>query len=335
VKPERGRGGFTLIEMLVVIFIIGILFALLLPAIQSARARARQQQCVSNLANLGRALQAYESANRAFPPAKPVNRVAGPHNYSPHVFLLSYVGAQPLADKIDMRKQQYFAWDPTGQPLMKENVSVFVCPADGTWSAGRPGNSYRVCMGPGPYSICSSLTPCDQGIGGFRALYETTAADIRDGLSQTVAMSEKLIGSQSISSFDRQRDFWYTGVSALGTPLPPVQEMVELCSSLGGQPQYFDPYSGATWFLAGYEYTWYNHAVPPNSRVPDCAASPVFNPLNPDFETSGGVFGASSFHRRGVNCLFFDSHVSFMSNDVDLRLWRAISTRASGEAVSL
>src|SRR5688572_25865626 len=91
-KIERSASkGFTLVELLVVIAIIGVLVALLLPAVQAAREAARRMKCQSNMKNIGLACLNYESANRTYPPgARPANQATN-NGLSFNVLILPYV----------------------------------------------------------------------------------------------------------------------------------------------------------------------------------------------------------------------------------------------------
>jgi hypothetical protein len=314
--------------------------AILLPAVQKARERSRKVQCATRLSNLGKALHTFYAVRGQFPygmiptdfrePGSPDGLNAGPGSssyYSVHVQLLPYLEEGALADRVDLGRRQDFFWDPAGEGLMTEPVEVFRCPSDWGPHGGRPGNNYRACTGPGPYANGGRWSP-DGGLGAFVLLRAFRNGAFLDGLSHTIGMSEKLQGSAS--GYDAKRDFWYSGIMDLAGPTPTTQEMIDVCDSLRGQPAYFQPYSGTTWFLTGYDQTLYNHAVLPNSPVKDCSWR-GFNPELPDLFSHGGVFGASSNHKGGVNCLYMDSAVKFISNDIDMKIWRALSTRSAGE----
>jgi hypothetical protein len=164
-----------------------------------------------------------------------------------------------------------------------------------------------------------------------------TAAAIKDGLSQTVGMSERLIGGFNPQSFDRRRDFWFSGAYQSFGYAPPVDQMVQICDSLTSTSPPFHPYTGASWGFSYYHHTWYNHAVGPNSSTPDCdvmapISSPAYVFSPPEV---GGVFKASSFHPGGVVCLFMDGSVHFIANGIDLDIWRAIATRDGRETTDM
>src|SRR2546427_5297251 len=95
----RGRSGFTLVELLVVIAIIGVLVALLLPAVQAAREAARRMSCSNNLKQLSLALHNYESTFSSLPPAG-----IDTNQMSWVVMLLPYMEQQPLFDKFNFAK---------------------------------------------------------------------------------------------------------------------------------------------------------------------------------------------------------------------------------------
>ena len=128
-SPPHRRGrhvlasarGFTLVELLVVIAIIGVLIALLLPAVQAAREAARRMQCTNNLKQIGLALHNYESSYRVFPPA--YSRRPG-HNML--TFILPYLEQKPVYDQY----RWDLAWDdPDNDPATHVDLDVFLCPS--------------------------------------------------------------------------------------------------------------------------------------------------------------------------------------------------------------
>ncbi|HUY87404.1 MAG TPA: DUF1559 domain-containing protein [Pirellulales bacterium] len=332
------RPGLTIVELVVVVAVIGLLLALTLAAVNAARESARRVQCTANLAQFGRALAAYESSRRAFPPA--MRNLDAPKKgslwYAPHVRLLPFLEQSAAAAVIDLQQSPGFYAGPPGLPFMRLKqpmlpwtpLPVFRCPSDRDLSVSPSGNSYRVCTGPGTSQYPSNLT-VDGGLGAFIALQPLTPGEIRDGLSATIGVSEKRIGSGR-TSFSRRVDFWYSGSSALGPATP--DQMAAYCNALSGPPPVYFTYSGDTWFTAGYENSWYNHVLTPNAETPDCSMDMMAPGQSP---TGGGAFRASSYHPGGVNSMNMDGSVRFVADGVDLAVWRAASTRAGGEAVAM
>src|SRR5271170_4954855 len=129
---RKGRRGFTLIELLVVIAIIGLLIALLLPAVQAAREAARRSQCVNNLKQLGLAVQNYSDVNGALPPAA----ATGPewsNNFSMKARVLPFLDQAALFNSLNMSYFQLAAQNATNLTTM---VGTFLCPSDGNVPCG-------------------------------------------------------------------------------------------------------------------------------------------------------------------------------------------------------
>jgi prepilin-type N-terminal cleavage/methylation domain-containing protein len=174
----RPRPGFTLVELLVVIAIIGILVALLLPAIQSAREAARRTQCVNNVKQMALAASNYASARKVFPPGRLIpdwaikvgdgwytqtsytkyddvqqNDTTKTGFYSVHVWLLPYMEESAVYDLINFHVGQILRLTGNGKPLnVNYNAyatahSLFLCPSDSNTGVIITENNYRSNFG--------------------------------------------------------------------------------------------------------------------------------------------------------------------------------------------
>lgn len=327
------RSGITLIEVLVVVVIVSILLAVILPAIQSARVRARTTECANNLRQIGLALQMHESSTRLYPPAEG-DRVIGGRSrgaLTAFVHLLPYLEQQALHDKIDLSIPTYGTSFPNpahiaaNSTVMAARIGLFLCPSDDRYQLSWTGNTnYALNVGPHPL-VHPTRVP-----GAFVLHRAANSAAFRDGLGNTVALSERLKGDGNVLRFDRRRDVWYAPFAGLPDALS-ADETVEQCNVFGGQYPGMHHHSnvGSSWYLGfvGYQDCFYNHVDRPNTEVVACE-------LNPPPVQRWGSYPARSNHRGGVNVVTMAASVRFVSDSVDLNLWRAIGSRAGGEITS-
>ena len=329
-KDRPAALGFTVIELLVVCAVVGLLAALILPAVQASREAARAASCRNNLKQIGLALHNHASATGRFPAGMPHwdDGLAFPRSYySPHVLLLPYLGAGPLAadcDATERRVNRRFAPFSRWQQV---TVSTFLCPTDGAGAAG--GVNYRVNVGADVYYDRSgSFQPGEDGsFGPFALFLPRGPADVRDGLSQTAGASEKLRGAGG--PFDRRRSVWYTGLLDITGDIPPGSMLRTLCENAPAEPVAYEAHAGGSWVQPGLLHTWYNHAAGPNPAHPDCDLFGGSSAL-----PTGGVYSATSGHPGGVNLLLLDGAVRFVADSVDPAAWRALATRAGGDAAT-
>jgi prepilin-type N-terminal cleavage/methylation domain-containing protein/prepilin-type processing-associated H-X9-DG protein len=302
VPPRRG---FTLVELLVVIAIIGILIALLLPAVQAAREAARRSQCNNNLKQFGVALQNYHDLRRRLPP----DRWGGSAGnvYGPHCLLLPFMEQNNVFQLINFN----VLWsDPLNAGVCATNIPIFLCPSDGkSPPAGWAGNNYFACEG--------SDTGMSNGV--MYGQSNVTFADVRDGLSNTAAFSERLKGDWSNALVTENSDLFAPGTH------PTTQDQAMLtCRALDITNLAYQGWSnsGAPW-LAGTpsDFAGYQHVAPPGDR--SCHYPPGNSSRPPN-----------SFHPGGVNLLRCDGSVDFISKGIDINLWRALGSRAGSEAMS-
>ncbi len=314
-RLARSRRAFTLIEVLTTIAVIGLLIALVLPAVQMARESARRSQCSSNLRQIGLALNSYASSFGSFPDA------SNGHGYSPHSMLLPYLDESVLYNAINFSESAYDGLPTSANyTVMCVTLSGFLCPSDGSSRrAGVGWSSYPVNRGvnyrPGTTENGAFTVPISSGSPS------PSLASFTDGLSDTAAASEWVLGTVLLTDRDPKATIYETPTNL--TRIFEFDLRAQECHDLDpATAKVNDPDKGIYWHQGGYLHTNYNHALGPN----DHSCSPLG-------WVQFGAFSASSRHPGGVNLLFGDGHVRFVSERVNIPLWRAVGTRNGGEVV--
>ena len=305
-RAARARAAFTLIELLVVIAVIGILVALLLPAVQAAREAARRISCTNNLRQIGLALHHYHDEWRNFPPA----RNPYPLVHSALARILPYV-EQENVQRLVVYELPLAA--PANVAASQTKLRLYLCPSD----AGRIGASlhgasnYVVNVGSG--TVNYGLIADGDGMFNQRPI---GFQDLIDGSSSTAACSESLLGSgldaPAVSKMEKRRQRL---LMAGGNDTTPAD-----CNAASGT---WSGQRGAKWIDGHYGNTLYNHFYPPNPDEWDCGNGSGNKALST----------ARSMHSGGVNLLMADGSIRQYADHVDLALWRAISTRGGGDLV--
>jgi prepilin-type N-terminal cleavage/methylation domain-containing protein/prepilin-type processing-associated H-X9-DG protein len=308
--------GFTLIELLVVISVIGILIALIVPAVQAARETARKAGCTSNLNQIGIALISYESTYAVYPFMMIgiyESRFVGVSQLSELAAILPYLDNSPLYSSINFAMMQYeWANSPTVDNHTARNtkVAAYLCPSDG--EAFHLTN-YRLNRG-----TFGDGKPFD---GPFGYGFGLRTAMVTDGLSRTAFVSERMGGSFRVGGGNASRDakypMTYPGV------ISSDEEFISYC--LAYQPDLWNITYGRYWIYTGFEFTHYNHNGTPNDRRPTCAPK-----VDHDWG-AGGLNPPRSFHYGTVGVLFGDGHAESVTDSINGQVWKAMGTYANGD----
>lgn len=313
VKGARWPRAFTLVELLVVITIIGILIALLLPAVQAAREAARRMQCSNHLKQIGLALHNYHATHGSLPYASGAGGVVGSSWGGVwSAMILPYLEQQAIYEQINFNRHLR---DPVNAEVVQIVISTYICPSDpegrhpvldGRYEPHNPnpalGLWYPVSMGPthpdrcpfcefpkfsadDPDSYCcqgwnfGTHDPAGNGVGMFCRHHLCTFrfADVTDGLSNTLMVGETLPG-----------------------------------------------------------HCKFNSAYAPNFNV-----YPTTIPLNTMEDDNGEhgkwfrTCGFKSLHPGGAHFAMGDGSVRFFGESIAYRLYNELGTRAGGELASV
>lgn len=311
---KTAHNGFTLIEILVVIGIIGILTALLLPAIQAARESARRLHCANNLKQIGIALNQYAGGG-SLPPGNHDN------GYSLHTNLLPFLEQTPLFASLNF-SLPIFDYDgfsglktvDGNQTVAISRIAVYICPSDlgsdrrtgPTTYAGNTGFGFDVSG------------PLDNGAFRPRPGSSVDFPQIPDGLSNTVALSEWVVGPKNASAVDPIASIFTTRKY---DDFSMFSDACETIGALGSAPNF--QRKGGNWMHGSMLYTLYNH----NQAINGHSCS------------NGGYVQVSSWtagsrHPGGANTLFVSGDVRFIKETVSRVVWRSFGTRAGGEFIS-
>ncbi|WP_428303720.1 DUF1559 domain-containing protein [Lacipirellula sp.] len=354
-KTSAGRAaaispkGFTLVELLVVIAIIGVLVALLLPAVQAAREAARRSSCTNNLRQIGLAALNYESANKAFPLGRPkIYPTPGVNNTQwGHLSrVLPYVEGSSIHSLIDFTKAPAA---PANAQAVMSKIQFLICPTDtedrvnGTFCAATGDQydwgrtSYRGNGGnqPGQTAEPTAALPKPEELNN--GIYITNvivkASHITDGLSNTAMYSEKVRGDGNETNVEVASDwFKISGTGASADSIYTSCSGVIPANQTSRATQF--PCSGRNWTHGDYSPTRYNHIMPPNGNSCTQASSGgnlTATPVNED----GGATTASSQHSGGVNVTMADASTRFVGDSIDRFVWNALGSRDGGETVDM
>lgn len=317
---RKRQSGFTLVEMLVVIAIIGVLVGMLLPAVQMAREAGRRAACVNKLKQLALATANFESSKNRYPGYQDVNSVGKPTSWT--VQLLANLDRADLMERWDSR--EVALGDDTTIP----SLEVMVCNSMTTTVEGQPITTYVANAGFFPKWTDLSVKEAQTAANGIfhdRISWpdkRVGASEVRDGTSNTLLFSENLSAST-----------WCAVGGPEGGQLPNYPNIPDDIYGNLDKQEFSHNRFGAT-------FVWlYAASGPPVDSNPRLGEPEPVKPvmkINGELMTSpvGGLDGPpsaevarpSAYHPDGVNAAFADGRVQFLSNDLAYHVYQQLMT---------
>ena len=314
---RRRIHGVTLIETLIVIGLIGLLAAILLPALQSARESSRRLSCRSNLRQIGLATHAYALDHRSYPYA------GGLFSATQHLSLLPYLENAALFHAWNF---EHFEKGMDGRNRTCESVTIqtFLCPSDSS-------SEQNVLLNYPANHHFDVRSRADCGL--FSNRITVNPSMVTDGASNTAFFGEFVSGIgqiragkdlRSVTKDLRRPTFWVVfepGERQDQSAAEIKCHSVTLTSVADGNyAKGLGFWGDSTRPRAGYD-----HHTAPNTTT--CL-------FDPSHLRDDKIVPVSSMHSGGAHVVFGDGHVSYVRNEIQVRVWGAIGTRAGGEPIS-
>ena len=332
-RPNQRRpAGFTLVELLVVIAIIGILIALLLPAVQAAREAARRSQCANNLKQLGLGMQNYHAAFHQLPLGSTFNGVSSwwcqdPSHHGSHlVALLPFVEEETLYQQLTFKADTQYSLLTTGVYACSVQPAVYVCPSDNSPQFNTPLNGYsaQICGG------ADLLQP--RAVGNYAASMGNQAFD--QGCNFGGNMFPVPGGGNGVAnhgdSLDPNQISGVVSHAAWSANYRQVTDGLSKTICIGEMRSKCSLHARDGWMhLDG---AWFATTAPIN--YPTCPGEPGYQLSTCNDEAHwGAAQGFKSLHPGGAQFALCDGAVQFLTEEIDYTTYQQLGDRRDGSVV--
>jgi prepilin-type N-terminal cleavage/methylation domain-containing protein/prepilin-type processing-associated H-X9-DG protein len=334
------RRAFTLVELLVVIAIIGVLIALLLPAVQAAREAARRSQCQNNLKQLGLALHNYHDTQKSLPMANFVwdNPVPPGNKLSHLAMLLPQIEQGALFNQLDKVADPLTKLDPSGKLYRSYIIPDFNCPSD--TNAGLSPDNPQVAITNYAGSMGAQFMSSNSGCN--------LSTIVGVGPGDTNGDGESWFGTGDRERGDVSEPTRISGVfgrgGGWGTPMPLGAKFAQIRDGLSKtillgevKPHCSDHQRAFGWMDP--QGTWFATTAPINFKTcPGEGGLNQNNALNPAcnrIDSWNTSMGYKSNHAGGAQFLFGDGSVQFLQENIDYTAYQSLGDRRDGRAANI